>query len=103
MSSFIINCILMLTSSFGMISYFANNFESWLRETACERMFKVMIGNTKYIKYLYQLNVFSYSLVVFFFFVTGYLLTQPSKKSKIAAIMRKKKSERMKAMKKQED
>jgi len=93
----------MLTASFGMISYFTNNFESWLRETACERMFKVMIANARFVKYFWRFKIFSFGTVFFFFGITIYLLSKPSKKSKIAAIMRKKKKERLKALKKQED
>ncbi len=83
MSSFIINCMVMLISSYGMLAYLSKEFQSYLRGTACETLFGSIISNAKYIKYLYYYKVHSYAFVVFFLLVTGFLLSRASKKSKV--------------------
>ena len=95
MTSFLINSIMMLISCFGLINYLTMEFQSYLRGTACERIWKVILSNTKYIKHIYRYKVHSYFFVIFFILVTLFLLALPSKKSKITKLMRDKKRERM--------
>lgn len=95
MSSFLVNCFLMLITSLGMISFLTLEFETFLRFTACERIFKHLLTNAAIIKYMYAYDLTELGMVAVFFGVTGYLLTVPSKKSKIAKIMMQKKRERM--------
>ena len=83
MSTFLVNCVFLLMASMGMISYLSQNYSSWLRNTAMERLFTVLISHARYLKVLYHYKVFSYGVVFFFFASTGFLLTRPSKKSKV--------------------
>lgn len=94
--------MLMLLSSMGMLAYLAANFESWMRNTAAERMFKLLIANARWVRYFYKFKIFSFGIIVIFLISVGYLLCQPSKKSKINQIMKQKKKERMEANKKQD-
>ena len=83
MSSFLINCMMMLITTFGLLSFLTINFESFLRDTACERLFKLLIKNSKLIKWLYYYKIFCWGTVIAFFLILGYLLTVPSKKSHV--------------------
>ena len=94
--------MLMLTSSMGMLAYLVTTYESWLRNTAAERMFKLLISNAKFVRFLYKFKIFSFGTVIMFFVSLSYLLSQPSKKSKINKIMKEKKRERMEANKKKD-
>jgi hypothetical protein len=100
MSAFLVNCMLMLLSSMGMLAYLAANFESWMRNTAAERMFKLLIANARWVRYFYKFKIFSFGTILIFLGSVCYLLSQPSKKSKINQIMKQKKKERMDANKK---
>lgn len=102
MSAFLINCMLMLLSSMGMLAYLASNFESWMRNTAAERMFKLLIANARWVRYFYKFKIFSFGIILVFFGSVGYLLSDPSKKSRINQIMKQKKKERIDANKKQD-
>jgi LMBR1 domain-containing protein 1 len=102
MSSFLVNCFLMLITSLGLLSFLCNSFESFLRYTACERIYKHLLSNAALIKNIYKYDLIEFGMVGVFLFVTGYLLSVPSKKSKIAKIMNQKKKERMEANKEQD-
>lgn len=103
MTSFLVNSILMLVTSLGLISFLTLEFESYLRFTACERIFKHLLTNAAGIKMIYQYDASEFGLVIVFVLVTGYLLSVPSKKSQIAKIMQAKKRERMEQNQKEED
>lgn len=103
MSSFLVNCFLMLITSLGLVSFLALEFESFLRFTACEVIYKHLLTNPATIKYLYQYDVTELGMVGVFFAVTCYLLSVPSKKSKIAKIMQQKKKERLEQNKEQDE
>lgn len=96
MTSFLVNCMMMLVSSFGMLSYITLEFETFLRGSAVEKLWRVVLINVRGIKYIYLYKINSYFFVFWFFLVTAYLLTLSSKKSKITKLMREKKSQRMK-------
>lgn len=91
--------MLMLTSSMGMLAYLVTTYESWLRNTAAERMFRLLISNARFVRYFYKFKIFSFGTCLVFFGALAYLLSQPSKKSKINQIMKEKKKERMEANK----
>lgn len=103
MSSFLVNCFLMLIASLGLISFLCLEFETFLRFTVCERIYKHMLTNAAFVKYIYAYDLTELGLVVVFLLVTGYLLSVPSKKSKIAKIMQQKKRERMEQNQAQDD
>lgn len=103
MSSFLVNCFLMLIASLGLISFLCLEFETFLRFTVCERIYKHLLSNAALVKYVYQYDLTELGLVVVFVVVTGYLLSVPSKKSKIAKIMQQKKRERMEQNQAQDD
>jgi len=92
----------MLTSSMGMLAYLVTTYESWLRNTAAERMFRLLISNARFVRYFYKYKIFSFGTVIVFFGALCYLLSQPSKKSKINKIMKEKKTERMEANKRKD-
>lgn len=102
MSSFLVNSFMMLLASLGLISFLTLEFESFLRYTVCERLFKHILTNAAVIKYIYRYDLTEFGLVAVFFVVTAYLLSIPSKKSMIAKIMQKKKKERMEQNKNEE-
>jgi hypothetical protein len=102
MSSFLVNSFMMLLTSLGLITFLCREFESFLRYTACERIFKHLITNARFIKIIYQLKIVELGIVGVFLVVTVYLLTVVSKKSKIAKIMKNKKKERMEMNKDEE-
>lgn len=103
MSSFLVNSFMMLLTSLGLISFLTLEFETFLRFTVCERIFKHMLTNAAFVKYIYRYDLTEFGLVAVFFTVTVYLLSVPSKKSMIAKIMQKKKKERMEQNKKEEE
>jgi LMBR1 domain-containing protein 1 len=103
MSSFLVNSFMMLITSLGLISFLTLEFESFLRYTVCERIFKHVLTNAAIIKYIYKYDLTEFGLVAVFLVVTVYLLSIPSKKSMIAKIMQKKKKERMEQNKKEEE
>lgn len=103
MSSFLVNCFLMLLTSLGLISFLTLEFETFLRFTVCERIYKHLLTNAAFIKYIYQYDLTELGMVVVFVCVTTYLLSVPSKKSKIAKIMQQKKKERMEQNQAKED
>lgn len=94
---------MMLLTSLGLISFLTLEFESFLRFTVCERLFKHLLTNAALIKYIYKYDLTEFGLITVFFVVTVYLLSIPSKKSMIAKIMQKKKKERMEQNKKEEE
>ena len=89
------NCFLMLIASLGLISFLCLQFETFLRFTVCERIYKHLLTNAAFVKYVYQYDLTELGLVAVFVGVTCYLLSVSSKKSKIAKIMQQKKKERM--------
>jgi LMBR1 domain-containing protein 1 len=101
-SSFLVNSFFLLSAGFGMLFFLCSNFESFLRSTACDRVIKNIIMNSRYIKYLFIYNVFNYAIVAIFLVILVYLLWIPSKKSHINKLMREKKIEREKANAKQD-
>jgi hypothetical protein len=103
MSSFLVNSFLMLIASLGLISFLTLEFESFLRFTACEVIFKHLLTNAATIKYMYAYDLTELGMVVVFVCVTCYLLSIPSKKSKIAKIMQQKKKERMEQNREQDE
>lgn len=102
MSSFLVNSFMMLLTSLGLITFLCREFESFLRFTTCERIFKHLITNARFINIIYRLKVVELGVVGVFLVVTAYLLTVTSKKSKIAKIMKMKKKERMEKNKDEE-
>lgn len=103
MSSFLVNSFTMLLTSFGLINFLVLEFETFLRFTACERIFKHLFTNAAYIKYVYDYNITEYGLVAIFVIFTGYLLMIPSQKSRVAKLMNQKKKERMEMNKTEEE
>lgn len=95
MSSFLVNSFMMLLTSLGLCSYLSQEFETFLRFTACQRIYKYMLSNARLIKYVYQFSLIEFSFIIFFLLVTGYLLSIPSRKSKIAKLMQEKKKQRL--------
>jgi hypothetical protein len=94
---------MMLITCLGLISFLTLEFESYLRYTVCERIFKHMLTNAALVKYIYMYDLTEFGLIGVFCIVTVYLLSVPSKKSMIAKIMQKKKKERMEQNKKEEE
>lgn len=93
----------MLLTSLGLISFLVLEFESFLRFTACERIFKHLFTNAAFIKYIYYYDLTEYGLIVVFLVITCYLLMIPSQKSRIAKLMTQKKKERMEMNKLEEE
>lgn len=85
----------MLLTCLGLLSFLTLEFESFLRYTACERIYKYILANARGVKLLYKYNLNEYALVGMFVIVTAYLLSVPSRKSMIAKVLQTKKRERM--------
>jgi hypothetical protein len=102
MSSFLVNCFTMLLTSLGLISFLTLEFETYLRFTVVERVFKHMLTNAAIVKYVYYYDLTEFGLIGMFLIITVYLLSIPSQKSRIAKLMQQKKKERME-MNKTED
>lgn len=102
MSSFLVNSFTMLLTCLGLISFLTLEFETYLRFTVVERIYKHLLTNAAVVKYVYSYDVTEFGLVIVFLFITVYLLSVPSQKSKIAKIMQQKKKDRME-MNKTED
>ena len=103
MSSFLVNSFMMLLTCLGLISFLTLEFETFLRFTVCERIYKHLLTNAAIIKYIYKYDLTEFGLISVFFIVTVYLLSIPSKKSEINKLMQEKKKERMEQNKKEDD
>jgi hypothetical protein len=103
MSSFLVNSFTMLLTSLGLISFLTLEFETYLRFTIVERIYRHLLTNAAIVKYVYYYDLTEFGLVIMFLFITGYLLTVPSQKSKIAKLMQQKKKDRMEMNKTEEE
>ena len=65
MSSFLFNVGLLLLSTVAAIQFCADAFSLYANETAISEIFGNEIENLRGIKYLYQYNIFLYSLLGF--------------------------------------
>jgi hypothetical protein len=103
MSSFLVNSFTMLLTSLGLISFLTLEFETYLRFTVVERIYRHLLTNAAIVKYVYYYDLTEFGLVIVFLLFTGYLLSIPSQKSRINKLMQQKKKERMEMNKVQDD
>ena len=103
MSSFLVNSVTMLLTSLGLISFLTLEFETYLRFTVVERIYRHLLTNAAIVKYVYYYDLTEFGLVIVFLLFTGYLLSIPSQKSRINKLMQQKKKERMEMNKVQDD